>query len=310
MGITPYDNHSSIGMYYHYRAFNGYNSTSTSGDLFPDGHLRNANQSNTVNHHDGSVPAYSNSDYEIYRTAELRAKYFLHQRIELNAVIPYRFNSQSMSDVVQKVSGIGDVNLFAGYHLIRKIEVDNVQQRLIIGAGIKLPSGSFNETSNDARADALIQPGTGTSDGFVYATYLLGIRKFGLSVNGTYKMNGTNSLHEHIENSTTGNASLFYKIPFLHERCFIIPKVNAYYEYSEGLFVYNEYISGSAMNVMMLGPALDLFYKNLELNLSAELPVYEKQETNAMKNSGRISLGVIYNFKQPKYLFKKSNSKN
>lgn len=304
MGITPYDNHSSIGMYYRNRAFNGYSSISTTPALFPDGHLRNA-AGNYIDHHDASVPIYSSSDYEIYRTAELHAKYFLHERIELNAIIPYRYNSQSMNNAIEKTEGIGDANLFAGYHLIRKIEVEGIQQRLIVGGGVKLPTGNYREMNGDRRIDALIQPGTGSLDGFFNAIYYFGIKKFGANVSGTYKINGTNVLFEHISNSTTLSASLFYKIQAMHDKMMFIPKSNIYYEYSKGLFVYDTYQSGTAMNVLMVGPALDVYYKNVELNLSVDLPVYEKQETNALCNSGRVSIGIVFNFNQKNYLFKK-----
>ena len=40
-------------------------------------------------------------------------------------------------------AGVGDVTVFAGYHLIRAIETAGVQSRLIVGGGVKLPTGEY-----------------------------------------------------------------------------------------------------------------------------------------------------------------------
>jgi hypothetical protein len=302
MGITPYDNQSSIGIYYRYRAFNGYNTTATSGVFTPDGSLRNA-QPMLVNHHDAATNVYSSKDYEVYRTVECRAKYYIQQRIELNFIVPYRMNSQSMNAAETKVAGIGDVNLYAGYHLIRKIETDKVQHRLIVGAGIKLPTGDYKLVTNEERVDPLIQPGSGSNDGFFYTTYITGYKNLGFNSTLTYKINGTNSLDEKLANSTTVNASLFYKFKAKNKEFTVIPKALLYYEYTEGLFVNHTYVPGTKMNVLMLGTGFDIFIKNFLLSLTVDLPVYENQEPEAMVNSGRFSLSLIYNINQKKYLF-------
>lgn len=301
MGITPYDNQSSIGLYYRYRAFNGYNTTATSGAFMPDGSLRNT-QPMLVNHHDDATNVYSSKDYEVYRTIECRAKYYIHQRIELNFIIPYRMNNQSMNSVETKVAGIGDVNFYAGYHLIRKIATEKVQHRLILGGGIKLPTGEYKMVNNEERVDALIQPGTGTNDGFLYATYITGYKNLGFNSTLSYKINGTNSLNEKLANSITINASLFYKLKAKNKEFTVIPKAMLYYEYTEGLFVDKAYVPGTKMDVLMLGSGFDIFIKNFLLSFTVDLPVYENQEHEAMVNSGRFSIGLIYNINQKHYL--------
>ena len=73
---------------------------------------------------------------------------------------------------------------FAGYHLIRKLDQATFNQRLIIGAGIKLATGRNDlKTNQGIRYATLMQPGTGSTDGFIYANYLLGYKKFGMSLN-------------------------------------------------------------------------------------------------------------------------------
>ena len=304
LGITPYGNQSSIGLTYRYRAFNGYHMSAAQSHLFPDGHLRNANQNNQLNHHDESSAVLSDEDYEIYRAVELRAKYYIHKRIEFNAVVPLKFNSMKMNNELIKAEGIGDISLFAAFHLVASEDESNFTQRLAPGIGIKLPVGNNNVYYNEQRADAMIQPGTGTTDWFLYANYFAGKNNFGINLTGTYKFNGTNNFNEEIKNSTVIFTSLFYKFIFSASEFTIVPKVNSYYELTKGLYRNNELVAGTPMNVLLMGPALDLFWKNLQLTATLELPVYEKEYDYALKNSCNINLGIIYNFTQTKHLIK------
>lgn len=81
MGITPYDNQSSITLLHSYRSFGGYHGQKH--PLFPGNKsiFKFNNQTNApITQHNGNP-----NDYEIYRTLEVRARYFLSKRIEFNA---------------------------------------------------------------------------------------------------------------------------------------------------------------------------------------------------------------------------------
>ncbi len=92
MGITPYDNQSNVGVLHRYRSFNGYQSLNQSRHFFPKeaGILAGGpdSEGNGSYSHNGN-PA----DFEVYRVTEFRAKYFIHQRLELNAFVPYVQNT-------------------------------------------------------------------------------------------------------------------------------------------------------------------------------------------------------------------------
>jgi hypothetical protein len=112
MGITPYDNQSAITMMYRYKSFNGYGNSGQNNHLFPQ-NLRVANSytTNTLNtnnslqtlRHGGTsttttpIPL-TQRDYEIYTTLEMRAKYFIHKRVELNAIVPLIMNSSRTNE--------------------------------------------------------------------------------------------------------------------------------------------------------------------------------------------------------------------
>ncbi|MBK7181770.1 MAG: hypothetical protein IPH89_01930 [Bacteroidetes bacterium] len=317
MGITPYDNQSSIAMLYRYKSYSGYFNANQNGKLFPNTYKSsvinsNSNTSFTNLKHGthGTVldSTLSDRDYEVFTTAELRAKYFIHNRIEINGIVPFVMNSDRIKEQKQNIQGIGDITLFAAYHVISKTMTEKYQHRLIIGAGLKLPVGDYyQKNENNQRINFMLQPGTGSVDYLAYVYYVFGYKKIGFSFNSTYKINGENYYHEKIANSSTNYLNVFFK--FRQEKDFkIFPSIQGYYEYTEGLFINDVLQAGTTMNIANAGIGLDLFYKQFALNTSFQVPVYEQKINGNMANACKLMVGLTFNFNQKKYLFNKKQT--
>lgn len=320
MGITPYDNQSSITLMYRYKSFNGYGYSGQNNNFFPKSLktqpsytnnnplANNSYQSNTLRHggtaSTQTVPQRTQKDYEIYTTAELRAKYFIHQRIELNAIVPFVVNSSRTDGEMQHIEGISDITMFAAYHVLSKIMTEKFQHRLILGAGLKLPVGNYYAKNDEGeRIDFLLQSGTGSIDYMAYANYIWGFKKMGINFNSTYKINGDNYYHERIANSSTNYINLFYK--FRQDKNLkLIPSLQGYYEYTKGVYINDMYQQGTNVSIATAGVGLDIFYKNVALNTSFQLPVYEQKAANNLSTAGKFMIGLTYNFNQKKYLIK------
>ncbi|MBL0328545.1 MAG: hypothetical protein IPP64_03785 [Bacteroidetes bacterium] len=321
MGITPYDNHSSITAMYRYKMFNGYQNTDQHHNVFQKSALSSNTSSNTFANSNGNYnalkhgstgspntepvqPKHLQSDYELYTTAELRAKFFIHKRIELNAVIPFTMNTSSKSDLKQKISGISDLTFFTGIHLINRTMTEKFQHRLILGAGIKLPVGDYyQKDENNQRIDFLLQPGTGSIDYMSYLNYVFGYKKLGINFMTAYKINGDNYYHERIGNSTTNYLNLFYK--FRQDKDLkLFPSIQGYYEYTKGLYIDKVYQPATEMNIATAGIGLDVFYKQISINTSFQLPISEKKFDGNLATAGKFLVGLTYSFNQKKYLLK------
>jgi hypothetical protein len=300
MGITPYDNQSGFSLMHRYRIFHGYQGQGQASQFFPAGARpffpSSLNSDNGFRHVENGDP----TDFEAYRVIELRGKYFLSRRVELNAFVPYVLNTTQLNGHQLNASGVGDVTVFAGYHLIRAIETAGVQSRLIVGGGLKLPTGAFRrENSQGQRYPLLSQVGTGTTDGFVYANYIGSFHSFGLSVNSSYRRSTENTFRNSLAPSTATFASLFYRIP-LGTDWQVYPSAQFFYEKTKGEMLEGHLTGEHAMNNALLGPGLDVYYKNVSLNTSFQLPVYTA-ETDHPASAGRMVLSVGYSFNQTKY---------
>ncbi len=304
MGITPYDNQSSLALLHRYRVFNGYAALGQAPHLRPAG-ARLAWPA-ALNSDDGYAHRHSGNaaDFEVFRVLELRGKYFLSRRVEVNAFVPYVLNTSQINGRQLNVAGLGDITVFGGYHLLRAIETAGVQSRLIVGGGLKVPTGDFRRTNAAGRRYALLnQPGTGTTDGFVYATYVGSYRGFGLSLNSSYRVASENTFANSLAPSTTTFASAFYRVA-LGENWQVYPSAQFFYERTKGEMLDGQLTGEHAMHNALLGPGLEVFYRNLSLNTSLQLPVYTAP-TDHPASAGRLVLGLGYSFKQTRYLLGK-----
>ena len=306
MGITPYDNQSGFMLMHRYRIFNGYQYLNQTHSLFPDGSRwlvpkGGLNADNGYRHAHNGDP----SDFEAYRVVELRGKYFLSRRLEVNAFIPFLMNTEQANGKTLNISGLGDMTVFAGYHLIRAIETAGVQSRLIAGGGLKLPTGNFRRTNADGlRYQLLTQSGTGTTDAFFYATYIGGYRGFGLSVTPSYRRSlYSNAFQNKLAPSFSGFANLFYRVP-LGPNWQVYPSAQFYYEKTNGEMLDNQLTHEHALNDALLGPGLDVYYKNFSVNTSVQLPLFTAT-TDHPASAGRVVLAVGYSFRQTRYLMGK-----
>ena len=306
MGITPYDNQSGFSLMHRYRIFNGYRQLDQTPGFFPAGarpffpSSLNSDAGYQHNHHGDPT------DFEAFRVIELRGKYFLSRRVELNAFAPYVMNTSQINGKQLNASGVGDVTVFAGYHLIRAIETAGVQSRLIVGGGVKLPTGEFTRQNAAGQRYALLnQVGTGTTDGFVYANYIAGFHSVGLSVNSSYRRSSENTFRNSLAPSTATYASLFYRVP-LGTDWQVYPSAQLFYEKTDGEMLEGKLTGEHAMNNALLGPGLDVYYKNVSLNTSFQLPVYTAT-TDHPASAGRFVVSVGYSFNQTKYLLGKKS---
>lgn len=312
MGITPYDNQSSIQYLSRYRVEHGYYGLNQSHRLFPkvmDIHsTAMSNQVYTLptlrhgNHGGGTINAYLSSDYMIYRVEELRFKYFFHQRWELNFNLPYVHHQMKMNETISTISGIGDGSFHFAYHFIRKIE-SSFQFRGIAGTGVKLPTGkNYVKDEYGNKYSIMMQPGTGSTDIYGFINGIIGYKKIGLNLMYMNKFNGKNDSFERVSTSSTAYASLF--IRFQIGDFYFMPSCQAYYEYTKGIIDHEVLVDNTGMNVLMLGGGLDVNYKQFTLTSSIQRTVKESEIDYNMANVGRINIGLTYNFKQSTYLLK------
>lgn len=301
MGITPNIGKNSFGLYYRYKSYQGYTNVNHNHSLFPKMSDSRSGFSDAL-HSGHTHDDYSNTDYEVIQVAELRGKYFIHPNVELNAVLPYYYNNSVEGPIFSEGRGFGDMNIYAGFHIVNNTK-SKIKKRVITGFGVKLATGKTNTLNEyDVRNFVTHQPGTGTTDVFAYANYILGYKNWVLNTNVMAKANGENSYGEHLSGSVSGNVNVFYKLE--GKKVTWMPSVKTSYERMKGVYLLNELQEGTGTNCIMLGPGVDAFVGKLGISLATQFAVYDKQPFPVLANSGQIVGAVTYNFGSNNFLLK------
>lgn len=297
MGIMPNEKNSFIAVYNRYRAFKGDYFTG-SNELFPDG-------SYFKTEHAGHSTA-GVTTYEVFRVTELRGRYFLHPRIELNMVLPYANNKEVVGTSSTVAEGLGDITITAGYHLIDDTITADLKHHLIVGAGVKLATGDDRDNGNGQRITILNQPGTGSNDAIIMATYLMGYKQWGIMLNGMGKLNGTNAFNERIGNSISASSCLFYKIDI---GCGfqILPSLVVNYEKTKGEYLNDVLQNRTGMQTLLGGVGVQVSYRKFALDIMAQKAINEPKSSNTMFTTLRSVIGLTYNFSQDSFIFKKKD---
>jgi hypothetical protein len=303
MGITPYDNQGQLMFLHRYRVFNGYRNYQQSSKFFVPSAYKTMHEPTTHGDSVEVIRNHSSKDYETFKVFELRGKFFLHPRWEVNFILPIQQIKTKYDEDKMTNTGLADPSLFFAYHLVKRLTDVKTKQRLIIGGGVKLPMGNYMKTNDhNDRIFLLEQNGTGSWDEFFYVNYMVSRKWFGINANTLFKINGENKYEESLGNSINQTLSLFARISLKNITFF--PSALMNYEFNKGLFVDHKLSENTNTNVMLLGPSLDVRYKQFVLNASYQFNVYERVSSQSLANAGRFIVGLTFNFKQGKYLLK------
>ncbi len=121
-------------------------------------------------------------------TVSITGQYFVTDNIQINAIIPYRFNTRSTSFDEVKNQGLGDVTLTGLVSLLAKESTHYLK----LGMGVKLPTGTFNLQRANVNQTSATQLGTGSWDVLLPIRYGYRHEDFSISVRGTYYIKNEN----------------------------------------------------------------------------------------------------------------------
>ena len=235
---------------------------------------------------------------ETFRATELWARFYPAKRIQVLAFAPYYFNHQQdiASGVVRRLQGLGDITLLGNYNLFNTFwdstRVHRVNHSLLVGAGLKVPTGRFryNQTEVSEVNNPNFQLGTGSVDVLLSALYSMRIGSWGWNTDLTYKVNSTNVQEYRFGNRLTANSLIFYTKELSHVT--LMPNAGMYAEVAAQDFrdgVRNRQTGGY---VTMANTGLEVYLKRFSIGATYQLPVIQNLADHELKARSRGTLHV------------------
>lgn len=266
-GILPQFQKNFVGMRYRYRS---YVSKLESGHLAP----------------------YS---YETFQSTELWARFYPLKRLQTFVFVPYNFNERKEGEKITYLNGLGDIVVSTNYNVINTYDSGSMfKHSLLVGAGVKLPTGRFREIQDGLTINQNFQLGTGSVDFLFNLIYTARYKSFGFNTEFTYSVNTTNR-----DEYRFGNASRSGLTAFFIPKTGIItlmPNVGYSFETFRDNRQYGQVFPDTGGWATLYNAGLESYYKNFALGFSYSHPVKQKLFKENVTSNDRFSVHMTVMF--------------
>lgn len=232
---------------------------------------------------------------ESYQFMDVTAKYSYKNRWEFIAAVPMgQFTQYTEGALSDRIKGLGDINLTTRYALINKTGLDN--HRLSVGATVELPTGKYNQVSEDGEIFHARQVGSGATNLVLSASYGFKRQTWGFQTVGSVKLNGENKLGYHRGNSLNGAIDVFYKKK-ITKNVDLIPRIGASFETADRNRLNGiNYDLNTSRSFALGNVALDVYFQKVFVSIAYQKPLSQTLELGQLTNKGRVSASVNYLF--------------
>ena len=252
------------------------------------------------------------SDYtELRSLYELRGTWYPIQKLGITGSLPFSYNNLAKEgDKLENHVGLGDAMLVVQYQVLRegkKLAAKGYEQRLIAGAGVKFPTGTYNKLGYDGKLNQQLQNGTGSFDFLFITGYFVKLRKFGISADMNYKVNTANKNGYRFANSLNAN----FRAMYIHnwKKVSLAPSIGARLEHasSNSQTGGDTHILDTGGSVWFGMAGLEFYYKNLSFSATYLQPIYQALIGEQFTTQAGLQAGFKYSFNNN--IFKKKTSK-
>ena len=236
--------------------------------------------------------------YERYQTADILARWYVTPRLQLLAALPYQSFARIENTQTQYLQGVGDASILVNYIVWQKTSLDTsrlLTQKILLGGGVKLPTGNAQNLAENGARNPNFQVGTGTFDFLANASYQWRYNHWGANTTVAYRYNLSDATGYRFGNSLRANTQFFYW--YQAKKWVLLPALGAQYEQNDHdrktTGFYNEQTGGTAW---WATANLDAYYKNWAFGVSYQLPLSQNLNGGLTTASPRLQAQAFYAF--------------
>lgn len=255
---------------------------------------------------------------QIQTNTDIRGTFYVRPKWSIMAIVPITAkllysddNQYRDGKKLEQHQGLGDVVLMAQYQVLtegKRLEAKKLKQRLVLGAGVKLPTGKFNAMGYDNKLRPDLQNGSGSIDFITSANYILRSKKWGVTTMISYKINTANKNGYRFANSLNVDLRGFWMKEF--KRVAIAPSTGLWLEHAgDNRNPDTETTMPTGGLYLFSTVGFDIYKGNWGVNLLWRQPVAQQIVKNEQfQNVSGFQIGLKYAF-DAKPLTKKSKDK-
>jgi hypothetical protein len=210
--------------------------------------------------------------------------------------IPVNFNERSEGMHTRHLRGLGDIVVSANYNLLNTYDSvnANVKHNLLIGGGLKLPTGEYQELENGLTVNQNFQLGTGSVDFLFNLIYTVRISNIGFNAEASYSLTTANKDEYRFGNATRTGLTAFY---LLRAGAFtIMPNVGISGEFFEDNKQFDQPFHDTGGWASLYNLGTEVYYGNLALGATLAIPGKQALFNEMVQADNRFSAHLTYMF--------------
>lgn len=245
-----------------------------------------------------STPGFGLGSEDQFHTLELSLRYHLSARFKVLVHQPYRINRRLNSDqTTQQLNGISDTRIVGAYTLLRDVKL-GTRTNLFweVGAGLKLPLGTYNPHNHDVNLPENFNIGNGSWGYLFQSSFVLTHGKAGLALNTAYQHNSPSRSDYQFGHQWTGQALAFAEVN-LGPRLQLVPNAGLSLEnITTDKHANGKDVSGTGGQGTFLSGGLNVKAGNWIIGAAASVPVAHNYSHGEVEANTRISTQILFTF--------------
>jgi len=237
---------------------------------------------------------------EIFQSTELWGRFYMAPRLQVLAIMPYSFNTQSNYAETKRLQGLGDASALVSYNVLDKFTLKDslttVKHSLWLGVGVKTATGKYEYNRLDFTqvANANFQLGSGSWDALLNAMYTFRYRNFGVNTNTVYRLTTKNEAQYQFGNRVNASLSAFYVKQF---KAFgLMPNAGVSLDWGQKDTNEGKKVVETGGYAALLTGGLDAYRKNWSVGINAQVPLKQNLGDGHLMTHERVNVSLTYLF--------------
>lgn len=239
-----------------------------------------------------------NKSNEYYNSVELWGRFYVGNRVQMMAFIPFQHYVQNEGGTKTTAKGLGDITLAASYTLFNNVTDTSkrFKQTLQVGGGIKLPTGTFQRNADGTELNPSINTGTGSVDFLANVIYTCRLGRVGLNADVNYRINSTNGDDFRYGNRFTTAARFFYWKD-LGRKTTLLPNAGILYETAGKDTHFEEKQNYSGGHVTLFTAGMEVYRGHFNIGATYQHPLNQMQSQGLVVSGDQVSVNLTYLFR-------------
>lgn len=242
----------------------------------------------------GNKTALSNK--EQYNTIDLWGAWNIGNKWRVMAIIPYSFIQKDHlgTNQIYNKNGLSDIAAYAYYNLLQTSN-NSIKQSIWAGAGVKLPTGKYNNAEVVNNAANIFQLGTGSTDFNTQIIYDINYLNWGINSTLNYKINTENTDDYRYGNKSTANLTAYYKFS-LKSTSLLIPNIGIQYENQQKDKVMKYTVDQTGGNILQGSIGLETSFNKIAIGLNFQQPLAQNIASNRVELKNKLMTHISFAF--------------